>query len=125
MADHALVSRQEWIAARKKLLEKEKQLTRLHDELSRERRELPWVKVEKPYVFDGPDGKETLEDLFGDKSQLIVDHFMYSPDWEEGCVGCSFHADHDEGALIHLANQGFVDATSLYRTGKVAYEART
>ena len=104
MADHAVVSREEWIAARKELLEKEKQLTRLHDELSRERRELPWVKVEKPYVFDGPDGKETLDELFAGKSQLILHHFMFSPDWEEGCVGCSFHADHDDGALIHLEN---------------------
>jgi predicted dithiol-disulfide oxidoreductase (DUF899 family) len=104
MANQAVVSREEWVAARKELLKKEKQLTRLNDELSRERRELPWVKVEKPYVFDGPDGKEMLADLFGGKSQLIIHHFMFSPDWEEGCVGCSFHADHDEGALIHLAN---------------------
>jgi predicted dithiol-disulfide oxidoreductase (DUF899 family) len=104
MADHAVVSREAWIAARQELLKKEKQLTRLRDEQSRERRELPWVKVETPYVFDGPDGKETLADLFGTKSQLIVHHFMFSPDWEEGCVGCSFHSDHDEGALIHLDN---------------------
>ena len=79
-------------------------MTRLRDELSRERRALPWVKVNKNYVFEGPDGKETLADLFGDRSQLIVHHFMFSPDWEEGCVGCSFHSDHDEGALIHLEN---------------------
>jgi predicted dithiol-disulfide oxidoreductase (DUF899 family) len=104
MADHAVVSREEWITARKELLKKEKQLTRLHDELSRERRELPWVKVEKQYVFDGPDGTVTLAELFGGKSQLIVHHFMFSPDWEEGCVGCSFHADHDDGALVHLDN---------------------
>jgi predicted dithiol-disulfide oxidoreductase (DUF899 family) len=102
--DHTVVSREEWLAARKELLLKEKQLTRLHDELSRERRELPWVKVAKSYVFDGPNGKETLAELFGGKSQLIVHHFMFSPDWEEGCVGCSFHADHDDGALIHLDN---------------------
>jgi predicted dithiol-disulfide oxidoreductase (DUF899 family) len=104
MANQAVVSREEWVAARKELLKKEKQLTRLNDELSRERRELPWVKVEKPYAFDGPDGEETLADLFGGKSQLIIHHFMFSPDWEEGCVGCSFHSDHDEGALIHLSN---------------------
>jgi predicted dithiol-disulfide oxidoreductase (DUF899 family) len=104
MADHAVVSREEWIAARKELLAKEKHLTRLRDELSRERQALPWVKVEKTYVFDGPDGEQTLSELFAGKSQLIVYHFMFSPDWEEGCVGCSFHADHDEGALIHLEN---------------------
>jgi predicted dithiol-disulfide oxidoreductase (DUF899 family) len=77
MPDHAVISREEWIAARKELLLKEKQLTRLHDELSRARRELPWVKVEKSYVFDGADGKETLVELFGGKSQLIVHHFMF------------------------------------------------
>jgi predicted dithiol-disulfide oxidoreductase (DUF899 family) len=104
MPDHAVVSREEWVATRKELLEREKQLTRLHDELSERRRALPWVKVEKSYVFEGPDGKETLADLFGGKSQLIVHHFMFSPDWEEGCVGCSFHADHDDGALVHLEN---------------------
>jgi predicted dithiol-disulfide oxidoreductase (DUF899 family) len=104
MPDHAVVSRAEWLPARKELLEKEKRLTRLRDDLSRERQALPWVKVDKNYVFEGPDGLETLADLFGGKSQLIVHHFMFSPDWEEGCVGCSFHSDHDEGALIHLEN---------------------
>jgi predicted dithiol-disulfide oxidoreductase (DUF899 family) len=104
MADHAIVTREEWVAARKELLEKEKKLTRLRDELSRERRSLPWVKVETPYEFDGPDGKETLADLFAGRSQLIVHHFMFSPDWEEGCVGCSFHSDHADGALVHLMN---------------------
>jgi predicted dithiol-disulfide oxidoreductase (DUF899 family) len=104
MADHAVVSNEEWIAARRALLEKEKQLTRLRDELSRERRELPWVKVETPYLFEGPDGEESLADLFGGNSQLIVHHFMFSPDWQEGCVGCSFHSDHADGALVHLEN---------------------
>ena len=104
MADHAVVSREEWVAARKELLEKEKRLTRLHDELSRERREMPWVRVETNYVFEGPDGKETLSDFFAGRSQLIVHHFMFSPNWEEGCVGCSFHSDHADGALVHLAN---------------------
>ena len=110
MPDHAVVSHAEWLSARKEFLEKEKRLTRLRDELSRERQALPWVKVDKNYVFEGPDGQETLADLFGGKSQLIVHHFMFSPDWEEGCVGCSFHSDHDEGALIHLENHdvGFV-----------------
>jgi predicted dithiol-disulfide oxidoreductase (DUF899 family) len=104
MPDHAIVSREEWVAARKELLEQEKRLTRLKDELSERRRALPWVKVETPYVFDGPDGEETLADLFAGRSQLIVHHFMFSPDWEEGCVGCSFHSDHVEGALVHLEN---------------------
>jgi predicted dithiol-disulfide oxidoreductase (DUF899 family) len=104
MADHAVVSREEWITARKELLAEEKRLTRLRDELSRRRRALPWVKVETPYVFEGPDGKETLADLFGGRSQLIVHHFMFSPEWQEGCIGCSFHSDHAEGALVHLEN---------------------
>jgi predicted dithiol-disulfide oxidoreductase (DUF899 family) len=104
MADHAVVSREDWVAARKELLAKEKHLTRLRDELSRERRKLPWVKVEMPYVFEGPRGKETLADLFAGRSQLIVHHFMFSPDWEEGCIGCSFHSDHVDGALVHLEN---------------------
>lgn len=104
MPDHAVASREEWLAARLELLEKEKQMTRLRDELSRERRALPWVKVEKSYVFEGPDGPASLSDLFDGRSQLVVQHFMFSPDWEEGCVGCSFHADHSEGALVHLAN---------------------
>ena len=100
MSDHTIVSREEWVASRKELLEK--QLTRLKDELSEKRRELPWVKVDSSYVFDGPDGKETLANLFAGRSQLIVHHFMFSPDWQEGCVGCSFHADHDDGPLVHL-----------------------
>src|SRR6478672_3104594 len=104
MVDHAVVPRDEWITARRELLEKEKQLTRLRDELSRQRRGLPWVKVETPYVFEGPDGTESLADLFAGRSQLIVHHFMFSPEWEEGCVGCSFHSDHSEGALVHLAH---------------------
>jgi predicted dithiol-disulfide oxidoreductase (DUF899 family) len=83
-------------------LSKEKEFTRLRDELSRQRRNLPWVKVEKPYVFDGPDGKETLTDLFDERSQLIVDHFMFAPGWEEGCPSCSFQADHFDGMIVHL-----------------------
>ena len=75
---------------RKKHLAKEKEFTRLRDQLSQERREFPWVKVEKEYVFDGPNGKETLSDLFEGRSQLIIYHFMYGPDWTEGCKSCSF-----------------------------------
>jgi predicted dithiol-disulfide oxidoreductase (DUF899 family) len=101
---HKIVSRDEWIAARKAHLAREKELTRLRDRLSAERRALPWVKVEKEYVFDTPEGKKTLADLFGGRSQLVVRHFMFSPDWEEGCVGCSFGADHVDGANQHLTH---------------------
>lgn len=97
-----IVSRDEWIEARKRHLLKEKELTRLRDQLSAERRELPWVKVEKEYVFDTPEGEQTLAELFAGRSQLIVQHFMLGPGWGEGCVGCSFAADHVEGALVHL-----------------------
>jgi predicted dithiol-disulfide oxidoreductase (DUF899 family) len=83
-------------------LAKEKELTRLRDQLSAERRELPWVKVEKQYIFDGPKGKETLAGLFDGRGQLIIKHFMLGPGWKEGCVGCSFEVDHIEGALVHL-----------------------
>jgi len=99
---HPIVSHDEWLAARKQLLAKEKELTRLRDQLAAERRALPWVKIEKPYVFDGPDGKETLADLFGGRSQLIIKHFMLGPGWKEGCVGCSFELDHINGILVHL-----------------------
>ena len=97
-----IVSRDDWIEARKALLQKEKRLTRLRDELSAERRALPWVKVEKEYVFDTPSGRRPLADLFDGRSQLIVQHFMFHPDWEEGCVGCSFAADHVDAAWTHL-----------------------
>ena len=100
--EHPIVSQDEWLAARKRLLVKEKELTRLRDQLAVERRALPWVKVEKPYVFVGPDGKETLADLFGGRSQLIIKHFMLGPGWSEGCVGCSFGQDHIDGILVHL-----------------------
>jgi predicted dithiol-disulfide oxidoreductase (DUF899 family) len=99
---HPIVSREEWLAARKQHLVREKELTRLRDQLSAERRALPWVKVEKRYLFEGPDGQRTLADLFAGRSQLVVDHFMLGPGWKEGCVGCSFGADHVDGALVHL-----------------------
>jgi predicted dithiol-disulfide oxidoreductase (DUF899 family) len=105
MKHNRIVSREEWLAARKQHLSQEKEFTRLRDELSRQRRELPWVRVEKRYVFDGPHGKETLADLFGGRSQLIVVHFMFGPGWEEGCKSCSFRADHLDGALVHLAHR--------------------
>ncbi|HMH14079.1 MAG TPA: thioredoxin family protein [Edaphobacter sp.] len=100
---HKVVSNGEWLAARKALLAKEKELTRMYDALSRERLELPWERVEKNYVFDGPKGKETLADLFGDKSQLMIQHFMFGPEWAEGCPSCSLMADSMDGSLEHLA----------------------
>jgi predicted dithiol-disulfide oxidoreductase (DUF899 family) len=105
---HAIVSQDEWLKARKQLLAKEKEFNHARDQLSAARRALPWVKVEKNYVFDGPDGKESLSDLFGGKSQLIVYHFMLGPGWVQGCPSCSFLADHFDGAVIHLAQR---DAT--------------
>ena len=100
-----VVSEAEWLVARKDLLTREKDLTRLRDEVSRHRRELPWVKVKKQYVFDGPNGREALRDLFEDRTQLIVYHFMFGPDWEEGCKSCSYLADHFDGANWHLPHR--------------------
>jgi predicted dithiol-disulfide oxidoreductase (DUF899 family) len=100
---HPVVSREQWIAARRKLLVKEKESTRLRDELSAERRALPWVKVEENYVFDTAEGKKSLGELFGGRSQLVIYHFMFGPDWQEGCPSCSFVSDHINGTLPHLA----------------------
>ena len=100
--NHKIVSPEEWLVARKELLRKEKEFTRLRDQLSAERRELPWVKVEKQYIFEGPDGKESLADLFNGRGQLIVYHFMFGPGWEEGCKSCSFLSDHFDGMTVHL-----------------------
>jgi predicted dithiol-disulfide oxidoreductase (DUF899 family) len=105
MEPHQVVSHDEWIAARKAHLTDEKAFTRARDALSKRRRELPWEKIEKNYVFEGPNGKETLADLFGGKSQLIVYHFMLGPDWEEGCPSCSLLADHFDGSVTHLAQR--------------------
>lgn len=99
---HAIVSQAEWLTARKQLLAKEKELTHLRDQLRQRRQELPWVRVEKDYVFDTPTGKQTLADLFDGRSQLIVQHFMLGPEMTEGCIGCSFMADHVDGARVHL-----------------------
>ena len=100
-----IVSREEWLAARKELLAKEKQLTRARDAIATQRRQLPWVKVEKNYIFDSPSGNKTLADLFAGRSQLIVYHFMFGPEWKEGCPSCSFNMDHTDGALVHLAQR--------------------
>lgn len=99
---HRIVGLDEWMVARKQHLSREKELLRQLDDLRRQRRELPWTRVDKPYVFDGPHGPETLADLFGDCSQLVVQHFMFGPKWTEGCVGCSFQADHVDAAFMHL-----------------------
>lgn len=100
--EHKIVSYDEWRTARIALLAKEKELTRLRDKLSAERRELPWVKVEKNYLFDAPEGQVSLSDLFEGRSQLMVKHFMLAPGREHPCVGCSFEVDHVGGALLHL-----------------------
>jgi predicted dithiol-disulfide oxidoreductase (DUF899 family) len=100
-----IVSEAEWLVARKDLLAREKEFTRQRDVLSAARRQMPWVKVEKEYVFDGPKGKETLADLFDGHSQLIVYHFMFGPGWEEGCKSCSYLADHFDGANWHLPHR--------------------
>ena len=99
-----VVSRDEWLAARKELLAKEKAHTRERDEINRQRRELPWVRVEKEYVFDAPEGKVTLADLFDGRSQLFIKHFMMGPGQVAQCVGCSLEVDHIEGVLVHLEN---------------------
>jgi predicted dithiol-disulfide oxidoreductase (DUF899 family) len=103
MQPHKIVSREEWTTARKAHLAEEKAFTRARDALSKRRRELPWVKIDKAYVFDTPGGERPFADLFAGKSQLIVYHFMLGPDWEAGCPSCSFLADHFDGAAVHLA----------------------
>jgi len=103
--EHKVAAKEEWLEARQALLAKEKEFTQMRDELSQLRRDLPWEKVEKNYAFDGPKGKESLADLFDGKSQLIVYHFMFDPDWNEGCKSCSFLADHYDPSIIHLKHR--------------------
>ncbi len=103
--EHRVVSQDAWLAARKRLLAEEKRFTRLRDRLNRQRRSLPWVKVGKAYLFEGPDGEETLADLFAGQSQLLVYHFMFGPGWKAGCPHCSFWADHFDGVGVHLAQR--------------------
>lgn len=100
--EHAVVSSEEWLEARKALLASEKEQTRLRDRIRQERLDLPWVKLDKEYEFDTPEGRRSLADLFDGRSQLIVYHFMFGPDWDAGCPGCSFFADHVDGMLVHL-----------------------
>jgi len=104
-AKHRIVSRDEWVAERKTLLAREKELTHLRDQIARERRALPWVRVDKTYVFDAPDGRRTLAELFDGRRQLLVQHFMFAPGWEQGCKSCSFMADHSDGMNVHLAHR--------------------
>ncbi|MBK6007034.1 DUF899 domain-containing protein [Ramlibacter ginsenosidimutans] len=109
-AAHRVVSDANWTEQRRKLLEREKELTRLHDQVASERRALPWRRITKPYLFDTPDGPRTLAQLFGDRRQLVLQHFMFGPGWEQGCPSCSYMADHTDGMTIHLAHRdiGFV-----------------
>jgi predicted dithiol-disulfide oxidoreductase (DUF899 family) len=102
---HPVVAPEQWLLHRKQLLAREKQLTRLEDEIARERRALPWVRVTKDYAFNTKDGLRTLSQLFEGRSQLLVQHFMFGPGWEQGCPSCSFMADHTDGMNIHLANR--------------------
>ena len=102
MTEHQVVTPEQWVEARRQLLAKEKEFTRLRDQLSRARRDLPWVRVAKQYEFDGAEGKQTLAQLFGGRSQLVVYHFMFAPDWEAGCKSCSFWGDNFERIVVHL-----------------------
>ena len=126
MEKHRVVSHAEWIEARKAFLAEEKEFTRARDALSARRRELPWERVEKNYVFDGAAGKESLSDLFAGKSQLIVYHFMFGPDWDAGCKSCSFWADNFNGIAVHLAHRdvGFVAISRAPLPKLAAYEKR-
>ena len=105
ITNHPVVSQERWLAERKKLLARERELTHLRDQVARERRALPWVRIDKVYTFDAPEGTRTLADLFEGRRQLMVQHFMLAPGWEEGCPSCSFMADHTDGMNVHLAHR--------------------
>lgn len=124
--DHKIVSQSEWLEARRKLLAEEKALSAQRDRVNEARRALPWVKIDKTYVFDTPQGKRTLADLFDGRSQLIVQHFMFGPDWEAGCLGCSFGADHIDGANQHLKHHDvtFVAVSRAPLAKLLAYKKR-
>lgn len=111
MESHPTVSREAWLQARKALLAKEKEFTKLREQLNRERRALPWVEVNKNYIFAGESGSVSLRDLFAERSQLIVYHFMFGPNWEEGCPSCSFWADNYDGGIVHLNQRDISFAT--------------
>lgn len=114
MTTHRIVSPEEWTRQRRELMDKEKEFTRLRDELSQARRDLPWERVSKTYEFDGPGGKVTLAEAFGGRSQLVVYHFMFAPEWENGCKSCSFWADNFNGIVQHL-NQRDVSFAAISR----------
>jgi len=124
MTNHRIVSQSEWLDASRAQLAKEKAFTRLREEFAEERRAMPWVKVEKDYVFEAPEGRVTLGDLFAGRGQLIVQHFMFGPDWNEGCPSCSFWSDNFNGIDVHLAHRdtsfvavsrGPIDRLEAYR----------
>jgi predicted dithiol-disulfide oxidoreductase (DUF899 family) len=115
---HHVVPHEAWIAARRQLLAKEKEFTKLRDELSRQRRELPWERIEKEYNFQGPDGKESLSQLFEGRRQLVVYHFMFGPDWKAGCPHCSFWADNFDGIIVHLNQRD----TTMVAVSRAPYE---
>jgi len=119
---HKVVSQDQWLAARQALLAKEKELTKARDQLSAARRELPWVKVDKNYIFDGPAGKQTLSELFDGRSQLVIYHFMFGPDWQAGCPHCSHWADNFNSIIVHL-NQRDVTMIAVSRAPLVKLEA--
>jgi predicted dithiol-disulfide oxidoreductase (DUF899 family) len=126
MDSHRIVSQDEWIEARKQHLAKEKEFTKLRDELTAQRRNLPWVRIDKAYTFDGPNGQESLSDLFGGKSQLLVQHFMFGPDWQAGCKSCSFWADGYNGIVAHLVQRdvAFVAVSSALLARIEAFKKR-
>lgn len=120
--EHTIVSQDEWTAARKGLMAAEKELTRLRDRVSEQRRALPWVAIDKEYAFEGPDGTLSLADLFDGRSQLIVQHFMYGPEWQEGCPSCSFWADNWDPTVVHLNHRG-VSVVAVSRAPLAQLEA--
>jgi len=122
MEKHSVVGHEEWLEARKRLLAEEKEFTRARDRLSQRRRDLPWERVEKNYAFDGPRGKASLADLFDGRSQLIVYHFMFDPDWDAGCKSCSFWADNFNGIDVHLAHRD-VSFVAVFRAPLAKLEA--
>ncbi len=122
VTQNPVVSREQWLEARRSLLSKEKEATHLRDKVNAERMALPWVKVEKDYTFDTPQGPKSLADLFDGRSQLMVYHFMFGPEWEAGCPGCSFLADHLDGTLAHL-NHHDVTLVSVARAPLAKIEA--
>src|SRR3989442_13858861 len=123
MTDHKVTSRDEWLAAREALLVREKEHTRMGDDLARQRRELPWVRVDKEYAFETDEGTRTLAELFDGRSQLLVYHLMYGPDDTAACPGCSYTADSLDGAVVHLEHRGvtFLSASRAPREKLDAY----